>query len=79
MATLKHEVWEEIDESGQVLEGMCIAGPTGDGFRALLSPGARLVSTIEAGSHFEAMNLFYAMYERGPYLSSHPADFTPYP
>ena len=79
MTTMKHEVWEEVDEYGQVLEGMCLAGPAGDGFRALLHSSARLVATFEAGSHVEAMNLFYAMYGRGPYATDHPSDLLPYP
>jgi hypothetical protein len=79
MATLIHEVWEQPDEDGQMLEGLCLAGPDGDRFRASLAPGARLVSTFAAASHFEAMTKYYAMYGRGEYTTDHPWDCEPYP
>jgi hypothetical protein len=59
MAMLMHEIWEEIGEDGGVLEGLCLAGPDGDGFRKLLPKDAQCVHRFEAGSHFEAMTVFY--------------------
>src|SRR6267142_3521918 len=49
---LKHELWEE--NGGQELT-FCLAGRHGDDARKLLSPDAKLIWTVEAGSHFEAM------------------------
>jgi hypothetical protein len=51
----------------------------GDDARALLEPGARLVWKIEAGSHFEAMSLYYQRMGWGPYASQHDWDIGPYP
>ncbi len=79
MARLMHEVWEDPDEDGQMLESVCLAGPDGDDARALLSPGARLVTTFSAGSHFEAMTRYYAMYDRGEYITDQASDHEPYP
>lgn len=79
MTSLLHEVWEEPDENGQMLEALCLAGPDGDAFRATLAEGARLVATFEAASHVEAMTEYYAMYGRGKYVSEHLADYDPYP
>lgn len=79
MALLLHEVWEEPDENGQMLEALCLAGPDGDAFRATLSESARLVSTFEAGSYVEAMTKYYSMYGRGEYDAAHPTDYEPYP
>ena len=36
MAKLTHEIWEELDEHGNVLPGVCLAGPDGEGFRKLM-------------------------------------------
>jgi hypothetical protein len=79
MALVFHEVWEELDENGHMLEALCLAGPDGDAFRATLSESAWLVSTFEAGSHVEAMTKYYAMYDRGEYVSDHPSDYESYP
>ena len=57
MAILVHEIWGEDYDNGDALPGLCLAGPNGDGFRRLLEPGARLVGTFRAGSHFEAMTI----------------------
>ncbi|MGF6274262.1 hypothetical protein ABIB38_002641 [Massilia sp. UYP11] len=79
MALLLHEVWEELDENGQALEGLCLAGPDGDAFRATLGERARLVATFEAASHIEAMTKYYSMYGRGEYATTHSSDYHPYP
>ncbi len=79
MASLIHEVWEEIDEDGQSLPGCCLAGPDGAGFRRLLSSSAHLVTTFEASSYFEAMNKYYEIVEYGKYQTEDQSDFDPYP
>ena len=79
MALLQHEVWEEPDGDGGRLPGLCLAGPDGDGFRALLRPGARCVHTFAAGSHFEAMTIYHQMLGREPYVTDHDEDHAPYP
>lgn len=50
-----HELWDDGDE-GQTF---CLAGHHGDQARTLLSPRAKLVWTVEAQSHLEAMTLYY--------------------
>jgi hypothetical protein len=79
MASLKHEVWEEPDGEGGWLPDLCLAGPDGDGFRALLRPGARCVRTFTAGSHVEAMTTYNDMLGREPYVTDLDCDNAPYP
>ncbi len=81
MAKLTHEVWVHVDENGRELPGCCLAGPMGDGFRKLLAvePGARLVTTFEAGSHFEAMTIYNRLLEREEYTTDEPLAYEPYP
>lgn len=70
-----HELWDERDE-GQTF---CLAGPQGDAARALLARGARLVWTVEAKSHFQAMTLYYEHMGWGVYKTDHPEhDMRPY-
>jgi hypothetical protein len=47
-------------------------------FRRLLSPKAQLVHRFEAGSHREAMNLYYRFVGYGDHIPSDPWDVTPY-
>lgn len=69
MARLLHEVWFEAEG----LPGCVLAGPPGDDARGLfLSRGARLVHTFEAGSYFEAMQLYNAFPGLEPYTTSYP-------
>jgi hypothetical protein len=75
MATLKHEVWRDSDG----LPMCCLAGPDGDNARRLLGENASLVSTIEAGSHFEAMTKYNEFLGREPYTSTQASDHAPYP
>ncbi|MBL8822643.1 MAG: hypothetical protein JNJ77_08660 [Planctomycetia bacterium] len=56
-----------------------MAGPRGDGQRAFLEPGARLLTTFKAGSHFEAMTIYHNYLGREKYTTSEPWDYEPYP
>lgn len=69
MTALLHEIWEDLDEDGRPLPVCMLAGPDGDEARALLSLEARLATTFEAHSPFEAMTAFYQMMGLGPYVS----------
>jgi hypothetical protein len=75
MAILKHEVW--IDSEGLTM--VCLAGKMGDGARSLFKPGSRLLTTIEASSHFDVMTKYYAMMGWGEYTTEHEWDYQPYP
>lgn len=71
-----HELW--VESAGEQL--FCLAGPEGEGARRLLQPGAKLVWTVEAASHFEAMTKYYAYMGWGDYTSDRPEiDRRPYP
>lgn len=50
-----HEFWMGGEERGTV----CLAGPRGDVTRMTLRPGAELVWTFEASSHFDAMTKYF--------------------
>ena len=79
MAKLIHEIWEEPNEDGDPLPGLCRAGPDGDGFRKLLNKDARCVHRFEAGSYVEAMNIYYRYYGWGTYTTDFACDHDPYP
>ena len=72
------EVWEEV-EDGNALTGVCYAGPRGNGCRASFAPGARLLTTFIASSHFEAMTVYYRYQHWGVYTTDHEWDREPYP
>ena len=74
MATLKHELWRF--PGGYTF---CLAGPDGDEARARLEPGSKLIWTVKAGSHVEAMSKYYAFQKWGEYTTMHPQDKEPYP
>jgi hypothetical protein len=61
MAKLMHELWEEYGGGST----FCLAGPMGDGARGLLGPEARLIWTVEAGSHFDAMTKLLRIQDQG--------------
>jgi hypothetical protein len=63
-----HELWDEGDDD----QTFCLAGPRGDDARAMLGPHARLVWTVEAESHFEAMTAYYARMRWGTYTTDFP-------
>jgi hypothetical protein len=69
-----HELWDE----GEGRRTFCLAGPMGDEARACLGPDARLTWTVEAGSHFEAMTLYYEYMGWGAYTSDQAWDRTSY-
>lgn len=73
MARLKHELWESPGRFTY-----CLAGPDGDAARALLDPGARLVWTTRAASHFDAMTRYYVRQKWGTYTTIHEQDHEPY-
>ena len=75
MAILKHEIW--VDTEG--LDTFVLAGPMGDDARNLLPAGSKLVWTVEAGSHFEAMTKYYVYRSWGTYTTNQAWDFEPYP
>lgn len=65
---MMHELW--TNEEG--LDLFCLAGQQGDSARGLLEPGARLVWSCEAGSHFEAMTQYYHYRGWGEYTTDSP-------
>ena len=74
MAILKHELWQS---PGSLT--YCLAGPDGDSARSLLAPGAKLIWSTRAGSHFEAMTKYYAFKKWGEYTTDFEQDHEPYP
>ncbi len=79
MAQLVHELWEDVDERGQALPSMVLAGPAGDSPRLFMSPKARLIRTFLADSYFEAMSIYFAINGWEPFNAARPDDFEPYP
>jgi hypothetical protein len=77
-ATLLHELWEYTEDGGTLCT-FCHAGPRGDGARRTLPPDAGLVWSVWAGSHFEAMTLYYEHQDWGRYTTDHASDHEPYP
>jgi len=73
---LKHELWEE---GGGTELTFCLAGPRGDGARKTLGPDAKLIWTVEAESHFEAMTLYHEFMGWGEYKTEWEMDKQPYP
>jgi hypothetical protein len=76
---LLHEVWEDFGDHGESLPALLDAGPRGEEARRLLGPKARLLTTIWAGSHFEAMTIYYRLMGLGEYTTDQPWDYQPYP
>ena len=75
---LKHELWED-DAEGSADLTFCLAGPRGDGARQFLSPNAKLIWTVEADSHFEAMTAYYQFMGWATYRTDWEQDKRPYP
>jgi hypothetical protein len=78
VSKLVHEVWEEISD-GMVLHTCCLCGPRGADCRHTLATGARLLTTFEAGSHFEAMTAYHRYLDREAYTTDQAWDHQPYP
>jgi hypothetical protein len=77
--TLLLEVWEHRTDGGQSLTSLEFAGPRGHASRAHLPPSARLLTTIRASSHYEAMTRYYSLMGWGTYTTAQPSDYEPYP
>ena len=73
------EIWQDLGEGGESLPALLYAGPLGDKSRHLLGPRARLLTTIWANSHFEAMTIYYRQMGWGEYTTNQPFDYQPYP
>jgi hypothetical protein len=73
------EVWENFGDEGEPLPALLYAGPRGDASRRLLGSKARLIATIQAGSHFEAMTRYHELMGWGPYKTDQACDYQPYP
>lgn len=71
-----HELWDDPESEGWFL--FCLTGPRGADARATLSPAARLVWTVRADSHFEAMTLYYRHQGGGEYTTDQDWDFKTY-
>jgi hypothetical protein len=78
VAVLIHEVWEAVSD-GMTLYACSLAGPDGNGCRGFMEPGARLLTTYEAGSHFEAMTVYNRYPGRETYTTNEVRDYRPYP
>jgi hypothetical protein len=78
MTKLKHELWEENVDGARTLT-FCLTGPHGDQARSMLGPDAKLIWTVEAGTHFEAMTKYYEFMDWGQYKTEHDWDLQPYP
>ena len=73
------EVWEDFGDDGESLPALLYAGPRGDESRRSLGPKAQLLTTIWAGSHFEAMTTYFRLMGWGEYTTDQPWDYRPYP
>jgi len=71
-----HELWEDPD--GEASWTFCLTGPRGDDARAQLSASARLVWTVEAASHLEAMTRYYEHQGWGQHTTEHDWDHRSY-
>lgn len=76
--TLVHEIWLDPAPDGQLLSGLCLAGPLGDDFRHNLEPGAQFAGTIEGFSHFDVMSKYYMLNGWGEYRAEFKEDYEPY-
>lgn len=63
-----HELWLESEAE----QTFCLAGAHGEDARRLLQPGAKLIWSIEASSHYEAMCLYYEYMGWGKYTTDFP-------
>lgn len=70
---MKHELWKE--ENGYTF---CLAASLGEGARASMDSDAKLIWTVEADSHFEAMTKYYEFMDWGEYKSDFEEDKNSY-
>lgn len=73
------ELWLDPEPDGQMLPGLCQAGPMGDGFRLLLNEGAIRVGTLSGHSHFDVMTRYWKYQGWGEYKTEHSEDYQPFP
>lgn len=78
-STLIHEIWFNPEDDGQMLPGLCLAGPMGDDYRKMLNPGAKKSGTIEGTSHYDVMTKYYRLMGWGTYSTTFVKDREPYP
>jgi len=76
---LVHEIWLNPEPDGQLLPGLCLAGPMEDGFRALLNKGAIKAGEITGHSHFDVMTKYWKLQGWGEYQTEHRQDHELYP
>lgn len=72
VAAMLHELWHDPETEGGFT--FCIVGPHGAHARGLLSSSARLVWTVKAASHFEAMTRYFEHQGWGTYTSDNEWD-----
>ena len=58
--------------------GLCFGDRRGDGFRKLSEPGAKVIFTFTAESHFDAMTIYYSFMGWGEYQTDYEIDKVPY-
>ncbi len=75
--SLVHEAWGHVD--GSRAHTLCLAGPRGDGHRAMLGDEDRLLTTIVASSWTEAMTRYYRYQKWGVYRPEPDWPVEPYP
>ncbi|WP_221177491.1 hypothetical protein [Nocardioides marmoriginsengisoli] len=73
---LLHELWDDPEDEGRYT--FCLSGLRGADARALLSSSARLVWTVEAASHFDAMTAYYEHQGWGVYTTDQEWDHKTY-
>jgi hypothetical protein len=71
---VKHEVWQ--DQEG--LTTLCLGDERGDGCRNLLEQGSKLIYAFYAGSHYDAMTIYYKFMNWGIYTTEFEIDKQPY-
>ncbi|MBX5039674.1 hypothetical protein HJB51_06055 [Rhizobium lentis] len=76
---LIHEIWLDPGPDGQMLPGLCLAGPMGNSFRSLLNEGAVKAGEITGHSHSDVMTKYWKLQGWGEYQTEHPQDHEPYP
>ena len=65
---MQHELWKQTDGS----QSFMLSGPRGKDARALLSLGLKLVWTVFADSHYEAMQRYYEYMGWGQWTTDFP-------